>query len=127
MANDLDFLQGTWTVAELELDGESMVSPGDARIVIKGNRFTSTGMGDEYARIANRSHGLPVQFERRDAPRALQTIEILLHNSVFRFINTASHLRRTAPSLSRLRNGAARVSKRSCNTLGNCSRRLTSA
>jgi len=48
MKQDLDRLQGTFTVAALELDGQA-VAVGDARIVIKGSRFTCTGMGDEYA------------------------------------------------------------------------------
>jgi len=48
MKTDLDRLQGTWDVAELEMDGQSMTPPGDARVVIKGNRFTSLGMGAVY-------------------------------------------------------------------------------
>jgi len=48
MKTDLDKLQGTWDVAELEVDGQSMSSPGDARIVIEGSRFTSSGMGATY-------------------------------------------------------------------------------
>src|ERR1035438_161412 len=49
MKQDLDRLQGTWSIAALELDGQTVGAIGDARIVIKGSRFTSTGMGDEYA------------------------------------------------------------------------------
>ena len=49
MKQDLDHLQGTWTIAALELDGQTVGPIGDARIVIKGSGFTSTGMGDEYA------------------------------------------------------------------------------
>jgi uncharacterized protein (TIGR03067 family) len=45
---DLDRLQGTWNVAALEVDGQPMSVPGDARIVIEGNRFNSLGMGAEY-------------------------------------------------------------------------------
>jgi uncharacterized protein (TIGR03067 family) len=48
MPNHLDKLQGTWTVEAMEVDGESMSSPGDARVVIEGNRFTSLGMGAVY-------------------------------------------------------------------------------
>jgi uncharacterized protein (TIGR03067 family) len=48
MNKDLERLQGSWTVAELELDGEDVGTPGEARIVIEGSRFTSTGMGAEY-------------------------------------------------------------------------------
>jgi uncharacterized protein (TIGR03067 family) len=49
MKKDLDRLQGRWTVASLELDGQPMEAPGDATIVIEGSRFTSTGMGADYA------------------------------------------------------------------------------
>jgi len=49
MEQDLDRLQGTWTVAALEMDGQTVGPIGDARIVIEGSRFTSTGMGEEYA------------------------------------------------------------------------------
>src|SRR5580704_7154668 len=48
MANDLDKLQGTWTVAAMEVDGQSMSSPGDACVVVKGSRFTTLGMGAVY-------------------------------------------------------------------------------
>jgi len=49
MKQDLDRLQGTWTIAALEMDGQPMGAIGDACIVIEGSRFTSTGMGAEYA------------------------------------------------------------------------------
>src|ERR1017187_2182219 len=49
MKQDLDRLQGTWSIAALELNGQTVGAIGDARIVIEGSRFTSTGMGDEYA------------------------------------------------------------------------------
>src|SRR6267154_2409910 len=50
MPNDLELLQGPWTVTELEVDGNKMDAGvmGEGRIVIEGNRFTSTGMGAEY-------------------------------------------------------------------------------
>ena len=50
MRQDLDLLQGTWTVAALEMDGQSMPADmlGDARIVIDGSRFIGTGMGAVY-------------------------------------------------------------------------------
>jgi len=48
VTKDIDKLQGTWTVATLEMDGEPMSSMGDSRIVIEGSRFTSLGMGAEY-------------------------------------------------------------------------------
>ncbi len=49
MKKDVDLLQGTWTINTLEMDGQEMSAPGNAHIVIKGNRFTSIGMGAEYA------------------------------------------------------------------------------
>jgi len=48
MKNDLDRLQGTWTVAALELDGQTMEAPGGASVVVEGSRFITTGMGSEY-------------------------------------------------------------------------------
>jgi uncharacterized protein (TIGR03067 family) len=48
--NDVDRLQGTWAVVELETDGQP-VAPAtlaDARIVVSGSRFTSVGMGPTY-------------------------------------------------------------------------------
>jgi uncharacterized protein (TIGR03067 family) len=50
MSKDLDLLQGTWRVAALEMDGEAMpaVMLGEARVVIEGSRFASTGMGTVY-------------------------------------------------------------------------------
>jgi uncharacterized protein (TIGR03067 family) len=49
MKKDIDRLQGSWAVATLEVDGQSIAAPGGASIVIEGNRFISTGMGAEYA------------------------------------------------------------------------------
>jgi uncharacterized protein (TIGR03067 family) len=50
MPKDLDLLQGAWTVKALEVEGEKMppATLADARIVIQGDRFTSTGMGAVY-------------------------------------------------------------------------------
>jgi uncharacterized protein (TIGR03067 family) len=51
MRQDLDLLQGTWTITTLELEGEPMPAAmlENACIAIQGNRFTTTGMGAEYA------------------------------------------------------------------------------
>jgi uncharacterized protein (TIGR03067 family) len=51
MPNDLDLLQGAWAVTSLEVDGRTMPDTmlSEARIVIEGDRFTSTGMGAIYA------------------------------------------------------------------------------
>jgi len=50
MPDDIDLLQGTWNVTDLEVDGQKMPEEmlGTAQIVIKGTRFTSTGMGAVY-------------------------------------------------------------------------------
>jgi len=50
MPEDIDLLQGTWNVSALEVDGQKMPESvlGTAQIVIKGSRFTSTGMGAVY-------------------------------------------------------------------------------
>ena len=51
MPQDLELLQGVWSIRSLDTEGQSM--PADmltgARITVKGDRFTSTGMGAEYA------------------------------------------------------------------------------
>jgi uncharacterized protein (TIGR03067 family) len=48
--DDLELLQGTWAVTGLEVDGQQMPESmlGDARIEVKGDRFTTTGMGSTY-------------------------------------------------------------------------------
>jgi uncharacterized protein (TIGR03067 family) len=50
MSDDLEKLQGVWAVRSLEVEGqpmpESMID--GAQIIIKGKRFTSTGMGATY-------------------------------------------------------------------------------
>ncbi len=47
MGQDLERLQGTWNVVSLEMDGQKM-SGGGARIVVRGNRFTTSAMGAAY-------------------------------------------------------------------------------
>ena len=51
MATELDRLQGTWRVTSLETDGSPRPRDQltDAAITVRGNRFTSVGMGDAYA------------------------------------------------------------------------------
>src|ERR1039457_1552296 len=50
MREDLDLLQGSWTVTALEVDGQEMPAAmlANARIAIEGDRFTSTGMEAVY-------------------------------------------------------------------------------
>ena len=50
MPTDLDKLQGTWNVISLEADGQMMPATvfNGAKIVIKGTKFKSIGMGATY-------------------------------------------------------------------------------
>jgi uncharacterized protein (TIGR03067 family) len=50
MRDDLDLIQGTWAVMELEMEGQT-ISGGmlaNARVEVTGNRFSSLGMGAVY-------------------------------------------------------------------------------
>jgi uncharacterized protein (TIGR03067 family) len=47
MGQDLDKLQGAWNIVSLEMDGQKMPG-GGARIVVRGNRFSTTSMGATY-------------------------------------------------------------------------------
>src|SRR5262245_43858474 len=50
MRDDLDLLQGTWAVVELEMEGQT-ISGGmlaNERVEITGSRFSSLGMGAVY-------------------------------------------------------------------------------
>jgi uncharacterized protein (TIGR03067 family) len=47
MGQDLDGLQGTWSLVSLEIEGQKMPGAG-ARIVVRGDRFTTIGMGATY-------------------------------------------------------------------------------
>jgi uncharacterized protein (TIGR03067 family) len=50
MREDLDLVQGTWAVAELQMEGQT-ISGGmlaNARVEITGSRFSSLGMGTVY-------------------------------------------------------------------------------
>ena len=53
MGKDLDSLQGSWSITALEVEGQPMPAAmlSDARVVIKGGRFKSTGMGAVYEGI----------------------------------------------------------------------------
>ena len=44
---DLKELQGTWLIVSLEMEGQKY-PPGGGKIVIKGGRFISLNMGEEY-------------------------------------------------------------------------------
>ena len=46
MKSDTASLQGTWNITALEVDGQSMDAAG--QVVVKGDRFTSLGMGPAY-------------------------------------------------------------------------------
>ena len=50
MHNDLELLQGTWSITSLEVEGQPMPEPmlSGAQITINGERFTSSGMGEVY-------------------------------------------------------------------------------
>jgi uncharacterized protein (TIGR03067 family) len=47
MMADLEKLQGTWRIASLAIDGNSM--PATGSITIQGDRFTTAAMGAEYS------------------------------------------------------------------------------
>jgi uncharacterized protein (TIGR03067 family) len=47
MTADLEKLQGTWHIASLEIDGNSM--PATGSITIDGDGFTTSAMGAEYS------------------------------------------------------------------------------
>jgi uncharacterized protein (TIGR03067 family) len=64
MPRDLDKLQGTWSIASLEMDGEPMALPefGDARVVLAKDRFRSAGMGMDYEGV--------VTLQEKQKPKA---------------------------------------------------------
>src|SRR4051794_34877608 len=63
MKQDTDILQGAWNIATLEIDGRSMPT-GTARIVLQGDRFTTSGMGAEYeGRVAIDAKKKPKTFD----------------------------------------------------------------
>ena len=61
---DFDELQGTWNVAEVEIDGQAMPSPPGACIAMEGAQFQSLGMGAVYAGTIELNAGAkPLQFD----------------------------------------------------------------
>jgi uncharacterized protein (TIGR03067 family) len=50
MREDIDLLQGSWSISSLTMDGLEVSADvfASGNIVVKGNRFTSIGMGAEY-------------------------------------------------------------------------------
>ena len=47
MKKEVSVLEGAWTIVSLEIGGQKMPA-GSARIVVKGDHFTTTGMGAAY-------------------------------------------------------------------------------
>jgi uncharacterized protein (TIGR03067 family) len=71
MRQDLDGLQGTWNIVSLEMDGQKMPGAG-ARIVVRGDRFTTIAMGATYeGTVAVHQTTVPKSFDRtsRKVPR----------------------------------------------------------
>jgi uncharacterized protein (TIGR03067 family) len=50
MRQDIDLLQGSWSITSLVMEGQEMPANlfANASIEVKGSRFTSIGMGAEY-------------------------------------------------------------------------------
>jgi len=68
MSEDLDLLQGLWAIKSLEVDGHPLPAGfvANARMEVKGNRFTSLGMGAEY--------GGTLELEPTTIPRRLHIV-----------------------------------------------------
>src|SRR5215468_9928820 len=68
MTTELDKLQGTWRVASLETDGSTRPSAEltDAAITVRGNQFTSVGMGD--------AHDGTIELFPRQEPKAFDLV-----------------------------------------------------
>jgi len=63
MGLDLDGLQGTWNIVSMEMDGQKMSGAG-ARIVVRGNRFTTIAMGATYeGTVAIHQTTMPKSFD----------------------------------------------------------------
>jgi len=50
MHQDLELLQGSWSITSLSMEGQELPASmfANGSIVVKGNRFTSLGMGAVY-------------------------------------------------------------------------------
>ena len=50
MLQDIELLQGSWSIKSLSMEGQELPASmfANASIVVKGNRFTSLGMGTAY-------------------------------------------------------------------------------
>jgi uncharacterized protein (TIGR03067 family) len=50
MPQDIDLLQGSWSIKSLTMEGHELPAAmfASARIVVQANRFTSLGMGAQY-------------------------------------------------------------------------------
>jgi uncharacterized protein (TIGR03067 family) len=63
MSQDLNLLQGAWTIESLVMDGMAMPG-GGARIMIAGDRFTTSGMGAAYhGTVAVHAETSPKSFD----------------------------------------------------------------
>jgi uncharacterized protein (TIGR03067 family) len=70
MQSDLEKLQGAWRITALESDGRAMQDiPRDARIVVKGETFVSTGMGAEYTGT--------IQLDSTKAPKRIDLVFVM--------------------------------------------------
>jgi uncharacterized protein (TIGR03067 family) len=60
---DIDKLQGVWNIVSLEMEGQVVPTGAlaGARISLRGNRFTTSGMGAEYEGAAS--------FDESKSPR----------------------------------------------------------
>jgi uncharacterized protein (TIGR03067 family) len=68
MPNDLDLLQGSWSVTAMEADGQKMPAEmlAGGRVLVQGDRFTSTGMGVVYeGRLELDESREPRQFDMK--------------------------------------------------------------
>jgi uncharacterized protein (TIGR03067 family) len=50
MPQDIDLLQGSWSITSLSMEGQELPASmfANASILVRGSRFTSLGMGTQY-------------------------------------------------------------------------------